>query len=178
MPKTCWSSLNRRHFLSVGAAVLAAPVVAQTTVLNPCAPPRILEAHQAARDSWPIVLRNAFGALGQSLEGLEASVAFEPNVAGLFEDCTPPDILTDLKRGPDGRTSGIVITANPSGDGEFLHQRVFFDVMDLQDWTYQPPNTAWVFGNFTTRKLNQSGGTHAEPLRFSFHGSRLPTGWE
>ena len=124
------------------------------------------------------MLRNGFDAQGNGLDGLEVNVVLRPSAANLFADCSQPDVLTELKRGPDGRTSGIAITNGNTISGELLFQRVFFDVTALRDWTFQPDNTAWVYGNFTGRKANRSGGSHQEPLRLSFHGPRLPRDWE
>ena len=168
------SSLNRVRFASVtlGAAFFAVSSVhAQTMSPTFCSH----SLHQTGpsnevRESWPIVVRNAFNADGTGYDGLSADVLFPVQLDGgaLCFESAP---VKDLIRLPNGKITGVVQLTNRNHNA-LPFVRIPIAPEMVVDWEYAPDYGAPQYGHYYDR--NQSLARWG----YTLQPTPIPKGWD
>ncbi|MCG3267279.1 hypothetical protein [Yoonia sp. I 8.24] len=157
--------------LSLGAVIMTAPAAHAATDICPETAQRIVNP-DAVRDSWQVVLRNAFSDDGQVHTGLEASILISVDRGGAAP-CLADYLVKKFQLSPAGEVTAEIQPTNRDYP-VFFFDRVTVEPTMIIDWNYTAPETALHFGNFRIRETPSV----AQALGVKLSETLLPPGWE
>jgi hypothetical protein len=157
--------------LSLGAAILAAPTAHAATAVCTGTAHRIVSP-DAVRDSWQVVLRNAFSDDGQGHPGLEASVLISVDRGG-SAPCFADYLIKNFQLSAAGEVIAEIQPTNRDYP-VFFFDRITIDPTMIIDWRYMESETTLQYGNFAMRENRDPA------LMFGYDLSQnpLPPGWK
>ncbi len=172
MRKTCLLNLSNLALgLSVGAAILAAPAAHAATDICSGTVHRIVSP-DAVRDSWQVVMRNAFSGDGEGYPGLEASVLISVERDGAAP-CLADYLVKKFQLSAAGELTAEIQPTNRDYPA-FFFDRITIDPAMIIDWSYATSQTAPRYGNFAMRK----DGNSAAALGYDLSQTPLPSNWQ
>jgi hypothetical protein len=175
MQRTFWSNLNKGLVWAALGVAFTIPVSAGQASVPVCASLPATEAQTAAvRDSWPVVLRNAFDADGSGHEHLSLTVLI-PISRSDAPPCLASYLISNLHLSPDETIIGDVIPTSRDYP-VFFYEQVTVDPALIIDWRYVPPGGDLAFGGYRTRAL-LANPTDVDLAGLGLQPSVKPSDW-
>ncbi len=183
MQKIFWSNLNKGFCrLATGAVLMAAPVAESAQAEQaPAVPLCTLIAtpvgmqSAAVRDSWPRVLKNAFGADGKVDAQLSLTLMI-PVSRGGAAPCLADYFVERLHMSPDGVVTGAIVPTSRDYP-MFVYDPVIVDPEMIIDWRFAPNGVQLAFGGYTTR-ASLKNPTDAQLAELGLQPQYIPPDWD
>jgi hypothetical protein len=130
----------------------------------------------AARDSFPILVRNTFTSDGTAPDLLGVAVLFPPDPSGECPDGTIETLLNIRALG-DGLFEGIVAADASGPNGHLAGVAFTFDTTQIWDWQLRTPNTdGRFFGAYRLRAFAATASNGGAAL-LQLMPDPLPADW-